>query len=53
VSVGKLHTKAMQKEHNVPMVGNRGEHTIGVIITKTLYWPEMKEDVEHFVCTCV
>jgi hypothetical protein len=43
----------MQKEHGVPMVGHRGEHTTRVAIGKTLYWLEMKEDIEHFVCTCV
>jgi hypothetical protein len=43
----------MQKEHDVPMAGHYGEHTTRVAVGKTLYWPEMKEDVEHFVCTCV
>ncbi len=51
--VGKLQTKVMQKEHDMPMAGHRGEHTTWVVIGKTFYWLEMKEDREHFVCTCV
>jgi hypothetical protein len=53
VLVGKLHMKIMQKEHDVPMVGQCGERTTRAAIVKRFYWFEMKQNVEHFVHTCV
>jgi hypothetical protein len=47
--MGKLHTKIMQEEHDVPM--DYGERTIRVAIGKKLYWLEMKQDVKHFMRT--
>jgi hypothetical protein len=35
------------------MVGHHGEITIRMAVGKRFYWPEMKQDVEHFVHTCV
>ncbi len=35
------------------MVGHYGERTTRVAIGKRFDWPKMKQDVEHFVCTCV
>jgi hypothetical protein len=43
----------MQEEHDVPMIGHNGEKTTRVVVGKNFYWLEMKQDVEHFVCTCV
>jgi hypothetical protein len=43
----------MQKEHDVPMVGHCGERTTRATIVKRFYWFEMKQNVEHFVDTCV
>jgi hypothetical protein len=43
----------MQEEHDVPMVGHCGEQTMRVVVGKWFYWLVMKEDVKHFVCTCV
>jgi hypothetical protein len=45
--------KVMQKMHGVPMVRHHGEKTTKELLGKTFYWPEMKEDVEHYVCTCI
>jgi hypothetical protein len=42
----------MQEEQDVPMAMHCGEWTTRVAVKKTLYWPEMKKDVEHFVRTC-
>ncbi len=53
VSKGKLHMKVMQEVHDAPMVGHHGEKTTKELLGKTIYWPEMKEDIEHYVCTCV
>jgi hypothetical protein len=35
------------------MVGHRSEKTICVELGKSFYWPDMKQDVEHYVCTYV
>jgi hypothetical protein len=35
------------------MVGHHGEKTTKEVLGKTIYWPEMKEDVEHYVRMCV
>ncbi len=45
--------KVMQKVHDVPMVGHYGEKTKKKLLGKTFYWPKMKEDIEHYVHTCV
>jgi len=50
---GKLRTKAMQEVHDAPMAWHRGEKTTRKLLGKTFYWPKMKEDVEHYIRTCV
>ncbi len=45
--------KIMQEEHDVPMVGHHGEIVTKMVIGKKNYWPKMKQDVEHFMRTCV
>jgi hypothetical protein len=37
VPIGKLYTKIMQEEHDVPMVKHCGERTTRVAIGKKLY----------------
>ncbi len=44
--------KIMQKVHDAPMAGYYGEKITREFLGKTFYWPEMKEDIEHYVCTC-
>ncbi len=50
---GKLRTKVMQEMHDAPMVGHGSEKTTREMLGKTLYWPEMKEDVEHYIRTYI
>jgi hypothetical protein len=38
---------------DAPMVGQCGEKTTRELLGKTIYWPKMKEDIEHYVRTCV
>jgi hypothetical protein len=45
--------KVMQEVHDVPMVGQCGEKITMELLGKTLYWPEMKEDVKHYIHTCI
>jgi hypothetical protein len=45
--------KIMQEMHDAPMVGHLGEKTIRATLNKSFYWPNMKENMEHYVCTCV
>jgi hypothetical protein len=49
--MGKLRTKIMQEDHDVPM--DCGGKTIRVAIGKKIYWPKMKWDVKHFVCISI
>lgn len=53
VLVGKLHTKVLEEIHIVPMAGYQSEKTTHTELGKSFYWPNMKKDVEHYVCTCV
>ncbi len=50
---GKLRIKVMEEMHDVPMAGHHGEKTIRKLLGKTLYWPKMKENIEHYICICV
>jgi hypothetical protein len=43
----------MQEEHDMPMAKHYGKQTTKVAVGKRLYWPKMKQDVKHFVRTCV
>jgi hypothetical protein len=38
--------------HNVPLVGHCGKKTTWPTLNKSFYWPNMKEDVEHYVHIC-
>ncbi len=37
----------------MPMAGHCGKRITRVAVGKKFYWPKMKQDVEHFVHTCV
>jgi hypothetical protein len=43
----------MQEEHDMPMAKHHGEQTMKMVVGKMLYWPKMKQDIKHFVHTCV
>jgi hypothetical protein len=43
----------MQKVHDMSMVGHCGEEITKVTLNKSLYWPNIEEDVEHYFHTCV
>jgi translation initiation factor 2 beta subunit (eIF-2beta)/eIF-5 len=49
----EIEYKDHAKRTYVPMSGHHGEQTKKMAIGKRFYWPEMKEDVEHFVHTYV
>jgi hypothetical protein len=49
----KITHKNMNDEHDVPLGWHCGERTTRVVVGKRFYWLEIKEDVEHFVHTCV
>jgi hypothetical protein len=42
--------KIMQK---MPMVGYLGEKITRKLLGEIFYWPKMKEDIEHYVRTCI
>jgi hypothetical protein len=53
VPKGKLHTKVMQKVHDVSTARHSSEKRTRELLGKTFYWPKMKEDVKHSIYTCV
>jgi len=53
----KLSMKVMQEVDDLRMVRHHGENTMMATLSKTLYWPNMKEDMEYYVhmyvkCQC-
>jgi len=53
VPSGKLRLTVLKGEHNNPLVGHRGEKSTICSISKRFYWSGMKEDITHYVKTCV
>lgn len=53
MSERKLHMKLMQGVYDVPMAGHCGEKTTRELLGKILYWVKMKEDIKHYICTCI
>ena len=53
VPQGKLGLLVLKEEHDNPIVGHRGEKTTIAVVSKRYYWPPMKEELAHFVKTCV
>jgi hypothetical protein len=45
--------KKVAHKHVAPIGGHHGEKTTKELLGKTFYWSEMKEDVEHYIRTCV
>jgi hypothetical protein len=43
----------MKQEHDMPLGWHHGEWTTRMVVGKRFYWLEMKEDIKHFVHTCV
>jgi hypothetical protein len=53
----KLCMKVMQKVDDLPLTKHHGEKTMMVTLSKSLYWANMKEDMEYYVhmyvkCQC-
>ena len=53
VPQGKLRLLVLKEEHDSPIAGHRGEKTTIAAVSKRYYWPGMKDEVAHFVKTCV
>ncbi len=45
----KLCMKVMQKVDDLPMAKHHGKNTMMATLSKSLYWPNMKEDMEYYV----
>ena len=43
----------LKEEHDSPIAGYRGEKTTIAGVSKRYYWTYMKEEIAHFVKTCV
>jgi hypothetical protein len=46
-------TRKVVHKHDLPIVGHCEEKNMRATLSKIFYWPKMKEDVEHYVRTCV
>ena len=43
----------MKEEHDSPIFCHRGEKTTIAVVSRRYYWPGMKEEIAHFVKTCI
>jgi hypothetical protein len=50
---GKLRLLVLKEEHDSPIAGHRGEKTTIAAISRRYYWPGMKEEITHFIKTCI
>jgi hypothetical protein len=53
VPQGKLRLLVLKEEHDCPIASHRGEKTSIVAISRKYYWLRMKEEITHFVKTCM
>ena len=53
VPQGKLRLLVLKEEHDSSIAGYRGEKTTITAVSKRYYWPCIKEEIAHFVKTCV
>ena len=53
VPKGKLRLQVLKEEHDKPLADHRGEKATISFVAKRFYWPGMKEDIAHYVKTCV
>jgi hypothetical protein len=53
VPKGKLSVQVLKEEHDKPLVGHKGEKATTSFVAKRFYWPRMKEDIAHYVKTCI
>jgi putative transposase len=49
----KLRLLVLEGKYDSPIAGHRGEKTTIAAVSRRYYWPCMKEDIVHFVKTCV
>jgi len=45
----KLCMKVMQEVDDLRMVRHHGDNTMMATLSKSLYWPNMKEDMEYML----
>ena len=53
VPQSKLRLLVLKEKHNSPIAAHRGEKTTIATVSKRYYWLYMKEEIVHFVKTCV
>ena len=53
VPEGKLRLLVLKEEHDSPIAGHRGEKATIATVSRRYYWPGMKDEIAHFVKTCV
>ena len=50
---GKLRLLVLKEEHDSPIAGHKGDKTTIAAVSKRYYWSRIKEEIAHFVKTCV
>ncbi|KAL3686374.1 hypothetical protein R1sor_008948 [Riccia sorocarpa] len=53
VGHGKLRVMLLKEAHDVPLAGHKEAKGTLAKLAKQYFWPGMREDVDHFVKTCV
>jgi putative transposase len=53
VSQVKLSLLVLKEKHDSPIAGHRRKKTTLAVVSRIYYWPYMKEEIVHFVKTCV
>ena len=53
VPQGKLRLLILKEEHDSPIAGHRGEKATIAMVSKRFFWPGMKDEIAHYVKTCV
>ncbi|KAL3688559.1 hypothetical protein R1sor_014868 [Riccia sorocarpa] len=53
VAMGKMRARLLKESHDLPLAGHKGAKSTLARVSKGYFWPDMRDDVENFVKTCV
>ena len=48
-----MRAKVMSKSHEPPYAGHRGIQPTTQALETYFYWPQMRQDIEDYVFTCI
>ncbi|KAL0434183.1 UNVERIFIED_CONTAM: hypothetical protein Slati_2752600 [Sesamum latifolium] len=50
---GDLRKSLISECHDTLWMGNQGEERTYALVQRPYYWPQMRDDIETYVCTCL